>query len=228
MTTINVPQLVREISSRLRALERLDAQTFRGFCREYSKRLATAEPREVVELASRLIDQGGIEHRGMAYGLVHDHRGALASLKTRDVVELGRGIDSWGAVDSFAVYLAGPAWREGQISTARIRIWTRSKDRWWRRAAVVATVPLNSKAQGGRGDTPRTLEICRLVVEDHDDMVVKALSWALRELSKRDPEAVREFLDEHRDALAARVVREVTNKLTTGLKNPRRTRRPGR
>ncbi|MCP4590324.1 MAG: hypothetical protein GY842_06255, partial [bacterium] len=123
MTTINVPELVREISSRLRALDRHDAQTLRRLCREYSKRLATAEPREVVELASRLMDHGGIEHRGMAYGLVHHHRGALASLKTREVVELGRGIDSWGAVDAFAVLLAGPAWREQQISTARIRSW---------------------------------------------------------------------------------------------------------
>ncbi|MCP4659525.1 MAG: DNA alkylation repair protein [bacterium] len=224
MTTINIPELVQEISSRLRALDRHDAQTMRRLCREYSKRLATVEPRTLVGLASRLIDHGGIEHRGMAYGLVHSHRDALRSLKTRALVELGRGIDSWGAVDAFAVLLAGPAWREQQISTTRIRSWAGSKDRWWRRAAVVSTVALNSKARGGRGDTPRTLEICRLVVEDRDDMVVKALSWALRELAKRDPEAVREFLDEHRGTLAARVVREVTNKLTTGLKNPRRPR----
>jgi 3-methyladenine DNA glycosylase AlkD len=52
-------------------------------------------------------------------------------------------------------------------------------------------------------------------------MVVKALSWALRELSKRDPNAVRAFLAKHAKALAPRVIREVNNKLVTGLKNPR-------
>jgi 3-methyladenine DNA glycosylase AlkD len=52
-------------------------------------------------------------------------------------------------------------------------------------------------------------------------MVVKAMSWALRELSKRDQKAVRSFLDEHRDKLSARVLREVRNKLSTGLKNPK-------
>ena len=51
-------------------------------------------------------------------------------------------------------------------------------------------------------------------------MVVKAMSWALRELAKRDPTAVRRFLAEHETALAARVSREVRNKLETGLKNP--------
>jgi 3-methyladenine DNA glycosylase AlkD len=102
-----------------------------------------------------------------------------------------------------------------------IHSWTRSKDRWWRRAALVSTVPLNSKARGGTGDTRRTLEICQLLVDDRDDMVIKALSWALRELAKRDPTAVREFLKANQHALAARVIREVKNKLSTGLKNPR-------
>ena len=51
-------------------------------------------------------------------------------------------------------------------------------------------------------------------------MVIKAMSWALRELIVHDPKAVRKFLDEHYQVLAARVKREVKNKLRTGLKNP--------
>ena len=46
------------------------------------------------------------------------------------------------------------------------------------------------------------------------------MSWALRALATHDPVAVRRFL--RREKLAARVMREVNNKLDTGLKNPRR------
>ena len=53
-------------------------------------------------------------------------------------------------------------------------------------------------------------------------MVIKALSWALRALVVHDAGAVRQFLADHEDRLAARVKREVRHKLTTGLKNPRR------
>jgi 3-methyladenine DNA glycosylase AlkD len=53
-------------------------------------------------------------------------------------------------------------------------------------------------------------------------MVVKAMSWALRELVVHDPDAVREFLAEHEDVLAGRVKREVGNKLALGLKYPRK------
>ncbi len=78
------------------------------------------------------------------------------------------------------------------------------------------------RSHGGSGDVDRTLGVCGLLVADHDDMVVKAMSWALRALVIHDADAVDEFLTEHESVLAARVKREVRNKLTTGLKNPRR------
>jgi hypothetical protein len=55
-------------------------------------------------------------------------------------------------------------------------------------------------------------------------MVAKGMSWALRELIAVDRGAVERFLEQHDDVLAARVKREVRNKLTTGLKNPRSKR----
>jgi 3-methyladenine DNA glycosylase AlkD len=92
----------------------------------------------------------------------------------------------------------------------------------------VSTVPLNLRAAGGTGDTARTLEVCRRLAADRDDVVVKALSWALRELVVWDPEAVRAVLHDQGDALAARVRREVNAKLNTGLKAPARPARAER
>lgn len=108
-----------------------------------------------------------------------------------------------------------------------IHRWARSEDRWGRRGALVSTVALNVRSHGGMGDVPRTVAVCGTLVSDHDDMVVKAMSWALRELVVHDPDAVRVFLVDHDQALAARVTREVRNKLETGLKNPRRRARVG-
>jgi 3-methyladenine DNA glycosylase AlkD len=135
--------------------------------------------------------------------------------------ELGRGLDSWWSVDSFARTLSGPAWRDGLIGERVILKWARSTDKWWRRAALVSTVALNVRSKGGLGDVPRTLRVCRLLVDDHDDMVEKAMSWALRELVVHDRGAVEAFLARHARRLGSRVKREVRNKLKTGLKAPR-------
>jgi 3-methyladenine DNA glycosylase AlkD len=132
---------------------------------------------------------------------------------------MGTGIDSWGAVDCFGCYVSGPAWRDGQLPSEVVMAWTRSDDRWWRRAALVSTIALSRR--GEPKDIPRTIDVCRRLAADKDDMVVKALSWALRELAKRCPDEVRHFVDGQNHTLAARVKREVHNKLVTGLKNPR-------
>jgi 3-methyladenine DNA glycosylase AlkD len=50
-------------------------------------------------------------------------------------------------------------------------------------------------------------------------MIIKALSWALRELAKIDKAPVIAFINEHIDHLHKTVIREVTNKLNTGYKN---------
>jgi 3-methyladenine DNA glycosylase AlkD len=216
-----VSTLLDELDGRIAAAPVATAP-LRKLRREYSKRLVSEPARAVLRLAQGLLARDGIARRFVAYELVHHHPAALASLGPRDLERLGRGLDGWGDVDCFACYLAGPAWRERQVGDATIRRWARSRDRWWRRAALVSTVPLNSRARGGGGDAERTLAICRLLAGDRDDMVVKAMSWARRELAKRNPGAVRRFVAAERGALAARVVREVGNKLATGLKNPRR------
>lgn len=221
-TSPEIISLVTEISRELKALPVLKTEPIRGVRRAFSKRLADRTPRFMIDLALALIARPNVVYRIVAYELINHHRPALRSLKAATLEHLGLGIDRWEAVDTFAVYIAGPSWCNNQITGAQIHRWARSKDRWWRRAALVSTVPLNLKSRGGCGDCKRTLTVCEKLIGDRDDMVVKAMSWALRELAKRNPKAVRGFLDDHKDVLAARVRREVNNKLTTGVKNPRR------
>jgi len=218
--------LESEIVARLSALRSPTTEAIRNVRRAISKHIAEAPAQSIVTLALKLTRGANIP-RFFAYELIQHHREALQSLKAKPLEDLGRGNKSWEEVDSFACYLAGPSWRERQVSDLVIKRWARSRDRWWRRTALVSTVALDSKARGGSGDSRRTVMICEMLVADRDDMVVKALSWALRELAKRDPKPVREFLKEHEGALAPRVVRELGNKLQTGLKNPRQQRTYG-
>lgn len=150
---------------------------------------------------------------------------ALASIRAKDLERLGRSMASWGEVDTFACYVAGRVWRAGQIEDSVVLGWAASDNRWWRRAALVSTVPLNVRAQGGDGDAKRTLRICRRLADDRDPMVVKAMSWALRELAVRDAAKVRTFLQRHVSRLAPRVTREVQSKLESGRKAPRPERK---
>jgi 3-methyladenine DNA glycosylase AlkD len=194
--------------------------TERAICRKYSGLIRQSSPEYVLAFARQLLFTHG--HRWQAYELIQAHKATFCLLGAAELEELGEGINSWWTADSFARTLSGPAWRDGLVSDQLIAKWAGSPDLWWRRAALVSTVAFNIRSQGGKGDAPSTLAICQLLVADHEDMVVKALSWALRELIYFDSEAVEGFMREHEHVLASRVKREVGSKLRTGLKNPRR------
>ena len=176
-------------------------------------------PERLIQFAKELVNTRIFECNQTAFELLWMNKTALKWLILADLVELGKNMDNWATTDTFSVMLSGWVWRENQITDSDVLNWLNYESRWWRRAAVVSTVPLNLRAKGGKGDTKRTLMICEKVVSDRDDMIVKALSWALRELSKSDKPAVEIFMEKYDEQLAGRVRREVYTKLETGRKN---------
>ncbi len=219
--------LAAGIGARIAPLAAGTVPSVRRLRREISGELRDAPGPVVIAAATRLSQANLVWGRFVAYEILRNHPGARRAIGRRDLARLGRGMASWEAVDCFATYVSGPAWRDGRVPDGLIHAWAASPDRWWRRAAAVSTVPLNVRAQGGVGDSRRTLRVCRMLERDRDPMVVKAVSWALRALAPREPAAVRAFVSARSGALAALVLREVRNKLDTGLKNPR-GRRPAR
>ncbi|HEX9090015.1 MAG TPA: DNA alkylation repair protein [Anaerolineales bacterium] len=213
-------ELAEAFDLETRSLAVQKTATERAVCRKYASLIKSYPPEYVLEFARALLFTRG--HRWQAYELIQGHKATFRSLRATELEELGQGINSWWSTDSFARTLSGPAWRDGQVADELIVRWAGSPDLWWRRAALVSTVAFNVRSQGGTGDVPRTLAICKLLVDDHEDMVVKALSWALRELVYFDPMAVEGFMKEHERTLAGRVKREVGTKLRTGLKSPRK------
>lgn len=203
-----------EIAARLAALPPgAKVPQVRAVRREYTRAIRKASAGDVIELARALTGRHG--HRGVALELLHYHRAAFLALTPTLVEELGQGIAGWGAADHFGAYISGPAWHAGIIGDDVVHGWARSADRWRRRAALVSCIY-------PRGDVARTLTVCRMLAADRDDMVVKAASWALREIVRFDRAAVERFLAEDGHLLAARVKREVRHKLDTGLKQRRR------
>ena len=187
--------------------------------REVKQKYRNWNERYWIDFCIALVDTGIFECQGMAYELLGRNRKLLAALSGKDVNALAKNLDNWASVDGFAVGIHGVLWGRGVVTDLDIEELLKSGDPWQRRVAVVSTVALNMKSRGGTGDTPRTLAVCKAVVDDHHDMIQKALSWALRELSKRDREAVMAFMDQHQNRLARRVLREVSHKLEYGTKN---------
>lgn len=173
---------------------------------------------EKYEIAKQLVDANIFECQQLAHEFIGNDKKNIKAINRDYLNYFFKNMDNWVSVDYYGALFVGYAWRENIIATDDIKWFLKSDDFWIRRIAVVATVALNQKARGGKGDIARTIEICTLVVDDHADMMNKALSWALRELAKIYPEPVIEFMEKHKNRLHKRVIREVNNKLNFGVK----------
>lgn len=211
-------KIVHEIRYCLAEIPIANTPSIRSIRREVSRQIRDQTPEIVMQTAMLLLDEKPGSLRFVAYELVSHHQQTFESLSSESLLKLGAGINSWSSVDCFAMYLSGPSWLHGRIPDDVIYAWIDSEDLWWRRAALVSTVALSRR--GLAADVGRVIEVCTRLAAGREDMVVKALSWALRELSKKHPEQARRFIAKHRAVLAARVIREVENKLATGRKTP--------
>ena len=176
-------------------------------------------PGEWIDLCKALVDCDVFECQIMAYEILGRNRKLLDTLTYDDLEDLWKNLDNWASVDHFTVGVYGVLWGTGVVKDQHIELLLQSDNFWERRVAVVSTVALNLKSRGGKGDVPRTIGVCKRVVDERHDMIQKALSWALRELSKRDKKSVIEFMKRYESRLAKRVVREVSHKLDFGTKN---------
>jgi 3-methyladenine DNA glycosylase AlkD len=206
----------------IRALPVTNTPALRKLRRQWSAALKSQAPAYVWRFAEHLLSHASWSARLVAYEVIAGHPATFETLTHLKIERMARGLADWGSIDLFGVTVSGPAWRVDRLSALKVRTWARSRDRWRRRLALVSTVPLNVASRGGRGDAARTLDICLRLLDDREPMVIKALSWALRALAKRDPAAVKKFLVRHRGRLPARVLREVRNVLEAGVKRPSR------
>lgn len=186
------------------------------------------DPRHLIDAALRAAKDGDEQ---LAFEIFRAAPRVVPQMSPAQIDRFLPSLHDWNSTDCFGCFVSGVAWREGSLSNSHILAWAKSPNLWIRRAALVSTVPLNLTARGAtapHGEAKKTLAICATLVSDREDMVVKALSWALRTLGSKDPAAVESFISTHRPRLAARVLRETSSKLTTGLKNPKKRAIPDR
>jgi len=114
----------------------------------------------------------------------------------------------WDTVDGLVTAAVSPlCWRYD--ADWLIDEWSESGDIWLVRAAI-------GHQRGWKSDTDvlRVLRLCDRHWEDREFFVAKAIGWAMRDLARLEPDAVRGFIDAHsRSNLVA--IREAERGLRT-------------
>ena len=141
---------------------------------------------------------------------IHEARIAAAKLLTqariKDDEPAWRLIASWvPEFDAWAIadHAAGAGARRLVADPSRLdqlEAWTTNPNFWVRRAAMVFTLPWakqNHPKPHEREARERILGWAEGYADDREWFIQKAIAWWLRDLSKRDPDRVRAFLEKN-------------------------------
>ncbi len=131
------------------------------------------------------------ELRAAAVELLDMHGALLSPTDLALVERLIRESRTWALVDSLAAHVAGSLVERHPKLARTLDRWARDGDFWVRRSAMLALlVPLRR----GGGDFDRFARYADAMLEEREFFIRKAIGWVLREVSKKRPALVADWI----------------------------------
>jgi 3-methyladenine DNA glycosylase AlkD len=114
----------------------------------------------------------------------------------------------WDTVDPLATRVTGDLVRAHPALVHDMDAWSVDEDMWLVRTAILHQLHWRAAT-----DEERLFGYCTRQAGHQDFFVRKAIGWALRHYARTAPEAVRAYVDSHRDVLSGLSIREATKHL---------------
>jgi 3-methyladenine DNA glycosylase AlkD len=137
----------------------------------------------LVQVADQLFSGQILEEKVMAVFLLEKQTKDFGDNEFQLFASWLDRVSSWADHDALAHYLLAPMVAADPARCREVFLWTKSPNRWRRRAACVALI----RGARERQFFEQIVELSDQLLDDDDDMVQKGLGWLLRETAKADP-----------------------------------------
>jgi 3-methyladenine DNA glycosylase AlkD len=164
----------------------------------------------LVAVADNLFHGDVLEEKVLAVLLLEKSLGDLTAAHFKLFEQWLDRVSTWADHDALVQYLLGYMMVEDPRRVRRVFVWSRSKNRWKRRASAVAL--LRGTNRGLFWDEVQ--QITGALLEDEDDMVQKGLGWLLRETARYDGQRTLPLLMSIRGTAARLVLRTACERLS--------------
>ncbi|NQU03212.1 MAG: DNA alkylation repair protein, partial [Syntrophaceae bacterium] len=191
------------------------AGAVRTIARKYFKEIKNLPKQEIFSLCEELLGSGFSEEATIAFQWVYSIK---KQYQKEDFVLFEKWIKNyitnWAKCDDFCTHCFGHFILEFPEFIPKVKLWTKSTNRWLRRAsAVIFIYPIKQKRYNDD-----VFEIADLLLLDEDDMVQKGYGWLLKETSKLYPKKVFEYVLEHKNYMPRVALRYAIEKLPKEMK----------
>ena len=166
-----------------------------AMAKKYWKVVKDRPKQEIFALCEELYQSGYMEESFIVSEWAH----ALSGRYEREdlvVFErwIGTYITNWASCDGFCNHTMGDFIEEYPDTIDVLKRWTRSENRWMRRASAVSLIV---PAKHGKF-LEESIAIAGLLLTDKDDMVQKGYGWLLKEASRKHTDEVFHYVMENK------------------------------
>lgn len=127
---------------------------------------------------------------------------------------LKKYISNWGTCDDFCTHALGYLIFSFPDLIPRVKKWTRSRNRWLRRAAAVALIYSIRRKKY----LSHVFETADLLLKDRDDLVQKGYGWLLKEASNLYQKQVFDFVMKRKQEMPRTALRYAIEKMPEDLR----------
>lgn len=167
---------------------------------------------DILKLAEELLKAGSWEEGTIGLELVARRKGGFREGDFGTFERwLSEYVNNWAHTDSIAPHIFGELVERYPNLTERIFEWTKSPNRWMRRASAVTYV-LHARHGKFHDVVYKTADA---LLGDDDDMVRKGVGWMLKCASQADEKGVVEYLMNNRNRTSRLVLRYATEKVSS-------------
>lgn len=163
--------------------------------KDVARRFKKARPKlsraESTALVRALWSTRTHELHAVAIELMLAYRRGLLPADMDLVEHMLRTSYTWAYVDAIAGHLVSDLVAKHPDLNGTLDRWAADPDFWLRRSALLA---LDRPLRTGEGDWPRFVRYADIMLDEKEFFIRKAIGWVLREVSKKRPDLVGEYL----------------------------------
>jgi len=123
-------------------------------------------------------------------------------------------VDNWAKCDTLCNHTLGSFIGQYPEYIGTLKDWTRSENRWLRRASAVTLILPARKGMF----LEDVLQISDLLLKDKDDLVQKGYGWLLKEASKKHQEEVYDYIMKRKGEMPRTALRYALEKMPEDLR----------
>ncbi|MBK9284905.1 MAG: DNA alkylation repair protein [Sphingobacteriaceae bacterium] len=182
---------------------------------KYFKEIKTCPKKDIYNLCEELWKSGYMEEALMACAWSF---GIRKKMEEQDLALFEKWIDkyvsNWATCDTFCCKAVGTYFLMYPHQIGILKKWSKSKNRWMRRAAAVSLILAARKGIYIK----ESLAIAELLLTDEDDMVQKGYGWLLKNQSETHTQIVFDFVMKHKSKMPRTALRYAIEKMPANKK----------